>query len=123
MSETELQALCREWQQILRLEDWDIEVRLTRNHEFPDKYHGGDCHVFVEKQCARIRILPEGDRLPDVMAPYDQEIDLVHEILHVAFKQSQPEIDDASPHWQQHERAIHRVSEALVGLKREKSQR
>jgi hypothetical protein len=114
VSATEIEALCRIWQERLRLQDWDITVKVVRLHEFDHKGTAGDAETFIAKQCAVIRLVEHNDRLPDTMVPYDDEMTLVHELLHVHFKSSQPEIDEDSLPWQEHERAIHRVSEALV---------
>ena len=117
MTQEELRARCRVWQERLRLQDWDIDVRLARVRDLDDLTTAGDAETMVQKQCARIRVLDVQDPFNDPHCPYDPETTLVHELLHVAFKESQPECGD-SPEWHAHERAIHRVSQALVNAYR-----
>lgn len=119
VNQIEVEALGRLWQERLRLQDWDITVRLTRASEFADKSTAGECDVFLSKQCALIRVQDPIDwhELPKNQAchGWDVEYTIVHEMLHVHMRESEPDGDDHdSPVWRAHERAIHRISEALL---------
>lgn len=121
MTQDELTALGRVWQERLRLQDWDITVRFARVTEFEHKSTMGDCDTFPDKRSALIRIQDPQDwhEAPSHLAscPWDLELTLVHELLHVHFRKSQPRV--GGRRWSDHEAAIHRVSEALVRAYRE----
>lgn len=91
MSETviltldELQALCHEWQEVLGLRDWDIDVVFWRGYDM-GKNQGHVSWNFAARQ-TRVSLLDPGDYPKDVIRPYDMERTLVHELLHVVFTQ------------------------------------
>lgn len=114
MTQEELQALCAEWRR-LRLQDWDIVVRVKRQFDMARADAAGHCSCVVALKEAVISILDVVDWDPDIIKPQDQEMYLVHELLHVHFSQMHDEYN--SPvHVEQ---AIQKIAEALVALKRE----
>jgi hypothetical protein len=80
LTQTGLEVLSREWQAILRLQDWDIKTLLVHHHELEEN-SVGSCQYDPALNCATIRILrPEEIEHPD---DQDLEFSLVHELLHV----------------------------------------
>lgn len=119
MAAEELQALCAEWQKTLRLQDWEIAVRLVSAREFGDLSTHGDCDFHSKKKRAVIRILREEDKDPGVPCEHyrhyeafqeSNELVLVHELLHLYFAEQGCEACC-------HEFTIHALSLALLGLK------
>ena len=41
MSENRLRNLCAEWQKVLRLQDWDVRVKIVRHFAFPGGARAG----------------------------------------------------------------------------------
>ena len=117
LTQAQLIKKCREWQKILRLQDWDIDVKISREWDFIVKGRIGEISHNHEHKHATVRLLDPIDYDPDSYEPQDMEIDLVHELLHLHFP------DDAfnlQSNWEiLYEQAINRVAEALVKLKRE----
>lgn len=86
LTEQELQELCRKWQERLRLQDWDIVVRLVRKRDFAIKDGvDGECEWESQNKIAIIRILDPIDYDPDCILEQDIERTLVHELLHLHF--------------------------------------
>lgn len=114
MTEQQLQTLCREWQGILRLQDWDITVRVKRAYDMPSRV-AGTCNSTTKLKEAVIVILDAQDEEPDLIHAIDYEKALVHELLHVHFAQLHDEYD--SPvHFEQ---AVEMIACALIRLKRQ----
>lgn len=112
---TEQQAweLLREWQEELRLQDWNIKLRITR--EIAPRH--GYASICETKTCAYIRLLDPVAALVE-MEPLDMELALVHELLHVqlaAFMQREKKTHQDIIQ----EQAIHKLSLHLVRMKRE----
>jgi len=116
----ELSCLCAEWQADLRLNDWEVILKLVMPHEMgPER--SGECSWVICKKRAKISILDSqywGGSSGSWVGE-DQELTLVHELLHLHyapfdnFKCDTPE-DTAL------EQSIHCISQALVALKRAK---
>lgn len=87
MTQPELQALCAEWQQALRLQDWDVEVKIERLRWFDDKNTAATVIRHGMKQTAQLHVLDERDESDEVFPAYDQEVAVVHELLHICFKE------------------------------------
>lgn len=117
MTEDELCELCREWQGILRLQDWDIEVRVVNLEDLDGHY--GDCKTSLVKRTARIRVaLPEASvwvKDSEVVEREDLETCVVHELMHVMLRPMHPEDPGAG---NAEEQACHFTAQALVALKR-----
>ena len=117
LTQSQLTKKCREWQKVLRLQDWDIEVKIVREWDFVNKGSIGEVGRNNQHKSATIRILHPIDYDPCNYGPQDMEEDLVHELLHLHFLS---EMFDLEPKMEiQYEQAINRVSEALVKLNRE----
>ena len=116
MSNEELAALCAEWQKILRLQDWDVEISFKRNFEMGHDC-AGECSYSSSKKAAQISILTPADYSPKFIVPIDTERTVVHELLHLhtaLFVPVSPTADDIM----HEEQLINLLSGAFVALKR-----
>ena len=87
------EALCRVWQKILRLEDWDIEIELARYHQLGELTRA-DVSSYPPKGHAVIRLIQPGDDIPDPQPRRSTEYSIIHELLHLhlgTFTESMPE--------------------------------
>jgi|ERR1700722_1587118 len=110
----ELQILCREWQLRLRVQDWNIEVRIWRQSQFKDNTLDGNVQIWPDMKEAEIRVLDPPDAGDNRKWPFDMEKILVHEMLHILW--------DGVPNTssQEAEIAINMTTDALLELKRER---
>lgn len=106
------------WQQLLRLQDWNIELRIVRQHELDDHETLAECEYYLERRDAIIRIIPPED-LDRFEASYldnearDYDITLVHELLHLHFAEFDSPLAELA-----HEQVINTLSRAFVKLYR-----
>lgn len=114
MNQQELQELCGVWQKRLRLQDWDVKVVVVRVRDMgPEK--SACVSVLSTKRNAVIQIMDERDVTdePHFTAVYrGQELDLVHELLHIytdPFQVQRPSSQEVSE-----EQMIHALSTALI---------
>lgn len=104
------------WQQVLRLTQWQIGVRLVRASEIPQSR--GQCAANSNKWQAIISIVDPVDaaNIAHPEFPHDPERTLVHELLHLHFWHC--DVEDDSPQGQALERAVDALSHVLVNLHR-----
>jgi hypothetical protein len=111
-TDRQLQAVCKRWQKILRLEDWDVTAKLVTSDEIK-AFYGDDRELFAairrgsEHGNAEIQVLRFSLDNPD----RDHEVDVVHELLHLRF-----DLFDAVG--EARELGINRTADALVRLSR-----
>ncbi len=93
LSPIQLDACLKKWQKILRLQDWDIDLRILPHAAFAQAGCAGECRTAQEHRSASIHILrPEdyaivaGSETPD----YDMEATLIHELIHVSLAMLEP---------------------------------
>jgi hypothetical protein len=124
-TKAELRRLCKKWQRILRLEDWDIAVRYGDSHHTNDELASVSCHS--HNKSALVTILkPEArpdnvwwiEAFPD-QSYDDEENHIVHELLHVRFDKLIEDSQEGSPHDVLHEQAIEALVQALLKLDRQ----
>jgi len=77
----EAQANCRYWQEILRLQDWDVIIELVHHHELNGVIAAVSSNEYLK--VARISLLRAEELRKEDM---DMESSLVHELLHVHTK-------------------------------------
>ena len=114
-NDSQINELCERWQEILKLNDWDVRVNLGRPDELSEPDREGECFAELAKGEALIRLLDP--KIPyDFTFQYDVEKVLVHELLHLSFSPFEPE-DDPLRHdlW---ERLIERMAKTLVAFQR-----
>lgn len=112
MTEVELKNLCNEWQALLGLAHWSIDVRVVRGAEIEDNRGRTDYDPVGEAAVMRLK---------DPMDyqgyfPCDLEETLVHELLHLIFDKTATEGDA-------YEQVLDRTARALVKLKRQAGER
>lgn len=118
MTKEELQACCATWQQRLRLQDWSIKLEVK---DRDDMTGGVGSASLGSLRAVTIHILQEGD-LEAVSKSFpgpsevwlDQEVTLVHELLHLHMHDIAPKCDATTPLHDAIERAIDAISQALV---------
>lgn len=110
------------WQEILRVQDWNIEVRVVRAHEFPgDKTPVAQTEIFEWRKDAIMRFMHPMDT-PIIQSRFlfgeekDYDLCIVHELLHLSMVGFDPDAD--SPKNVYAEQHIEAVSRALVKLHR-----
>lgn len=109
LSPKELAVCVAKWQRILRLQDWDIRLRMARHSEMHLTNAAGEISIFDAKKIATVHVLhPEDFTLMGVTAPVqDMEYTIVHELLHIHLHPMRArEVDE--------EQAIHAMATALV---------
>ena len=115
-SQRKLDVLRREWQKLLRLQDWRITARFVNYEDLADD-RVGECSNLADSKEADIKII-HPEQLKDASeTDKDLENTLVHELLHCHFS---PFRSNEEGTIIQHEQAIVAITEALVGLKRRK---
>lgn len=112
MSELELKHICLEWQDRLRLRDWNVEIRWAKYKEIDD-----DCGATVSwndnQKHATILMRPTEFYESGVVAE-SVELRIIHELLHLHLWY----IEDHTPMQKiAEENAVHFISSALFHLK------
>lgn len=116
MTEKQLTRLLKNWQRLLRIQDWNIKLRLVRDSRWPNHGLGSHSSSFQESE---IKILDPRYIDPDWFGTKDIEVTLVHELLHIKFlyarknkENKENDVDD------QEEFAIESLARVLVALRR-----
>jgi hypothetical protein len=102
------------WQKRLNLQDWNIDIVMSRTNELKPKTLG-NIHWDADKKTAVIRVLDPADyKLPfkDMLA--DMEFTVVHELIHLELS-SLPR-SEASRRDEEH--AVNQIADALLKLDR-----
>jgi hypothetical protein len=110
----ELSSLCAEWQERLRLQDWDIRLKIQRGREMHYDNNDGECRRIPELKIAYVYLNDPVDY--DGHWPYDMEVTLVHELMHIHWNYCISDRDSAEYHLM--EAAIECTAQALVTAKR-----
>lgn len=116
LTEEQLVEKCAEWQEILKLQEWQVAISKAHPHQFGLKENQGECSWVLKKKMALIKILHEDD-YPDTPFKQDMEVTLVHELLHLHYAPFD-ETKSGSLEEIALEQSIHLISKALVSLKR-----
>lgn len=109
-----MRRLLVEWQRLLRLQDWDIELNFVHHHNL-SRGGFGEIDWTLEKKIATINMvyLKEVSKALE----YNPEKTLVHELLHLRFsivcRTKEGSIEDGI-----HEAAVDQVARALVKLRK-----
>ena len=116
LTQVQLEALCKEWQETLRLQDWDISLAFEDPFALQNGEARADSQVYEGSRFAHIRFVKPEKRREDVLEPYDMERTLVHELIHIyteclphrGLKRNIPTEEAMTEH----------LAQALVALKR-----
>ena len=112
MDEHELKELCAYWQKVLRLQDWDVNIKIARVFEMHEDGIG-EINMVMSLKKAFIQILDTNDSAPD--EDKDIELTLVHELVHLHLAEWS-EQESGMP--VSGEQAVDLLAKALVQLKR-----
>ncbi len=105
------ERVTRLWQQVLRLEDWDVEVELVRHYDL-SKDCSGTMQTFAGKKRAVMQLIDPRDTDPRWRFDMGMEFTIVHELLHIHLE---PLLNRDVEHIATaEERAVHAISVALV---------
>jgi hypothetical protein len=108
------------WQEILRLQDWDVPLRVCRSYAMKRE----DCLAYIEvyenKREAHITFLDPSDYDPDGWPQEELEQSLIHELIHLHLWAFNPEED--TPQWTAMEQAVHSLAQAVYRLGQFKEQ-
>jgi hypothetical protein len=121
----DLMKLCREWQDSLRLRDWDITISTVRYYQLADYDRLAEIVYSLPKKKAVISILDPDDWNPDDPdfdenrqdMPERIEESIVHELLHLhmaPIKEGRSDYDPAV------EQAVNCLASAFVKIKNRK---
>jgi hypothetical protein len=117
LTEKQLQERCTYWQKVLRLQDWEVFVFVSRERNFLSPKSQGECEWVIGTKHASIRILDPADYPPNESFPQDMERILVHELLHLHFAPfDNSEVGSMEDNAQ--EQAIESIASGLVLLER-----
>jgi hypothetical protein len=116
-NQEQAEAALAKWQKILRLQDWEIKVKIVRQSLMPclDIMAHVNC-VYPSKQ-ALIKLLDPIDYPRDTEWGQDHEQSLVHELLHLHCWGFSDE-DPSSPKGICEDQMVAALATALVELKR-----
>ena len=108
------------WQKRLNLEDWKINVVMSRTTELKPKTLG-NIHWDLDKKTAVIRVLDPADyKLPFGEMLKDMEFTVVHELIHLEFAPVVSELQRSDANRREEEHAVNHMAEALLRLDRTK---
>jgi len=121
LTEPELQECCRYWQKVLRLNDVEIEVSFARKLELDCT---GQTQFTSDNNAALIQICPNTLANLDTLWMIDEEVILVHELVHVqertwAVSKEFRDLLQNKAINAAHEAGIERTAQALVTLRRQ----
>lgn len=113
-STDEATACMKEWQEILRLQDWDIKIDILRARDMKLDEGQAEVHWRIESKSALIYLLDPLDYKNDYFEQ-DHERSMVHELLHLHMALFSA--DTGTPEDIAQEQAINTIANSLVGLK------
>lgn len=118
VDEPQLQERLAHWQKLLRLQDWDVDIKIVRRHAMPKATSLAGAQIDRYRR-VKILLLDPVDWHPDDWpADRDLEISLVHELLHCVFYDAGSPKED-SPEDLALERAVEATALALITLDRQ----
>lgn len=113
MTQKQLENLCKLWQERLRLQDWDIEIRFNPKI---DATVLGLCYPMESQYFATIEIAPEKVVMEDYPEGGVERV-VVHELLHILFDPNQLWARDPGKRSAQnrfYERSIDKMAKILM---------
>jgi len=116
MTDQDLNQLCEKWKEILRLQDWDTKITLTRKYNMWQENVQGEVSFTTPKKMAVIHVIDPIDYDPSIVVEQDIEKTVVHELLHLHLAEWSDMTEDGTP--VSGEQAINALAGALVNLSR-----
>ena len=108
----------KEWQKILRLQDWEIVLKISRHDDMGLDEVCGSSNWVLARGEAILKLLDPIDYSSDIVFPQDQEVTLVHELLHLHYAPFSENFERGSLEHIALEKSIEVTAKALVALKR-----
>jgi len=106
------------WQKRLNLQDWNVNVVMSRTGDLKPKTLG-NIHWDLEKKTATIRVLDPADyKLPFKEMLQDMEFTVVHELIHLNFAPVTSEFNRSDANRREEEHAVNHMADALLKLDR-----
>lgn len=115
---------CAYWQRVLRLQDWDVDVKIVRRAEMKTGWMVASATIDQYRR-AVIRLLDPIDYTETEHWPVDrdQEASLLHELMHLHLHDLNVREFDANnvqtPEWTALERACEATARALLAVDRQ----
>jgi hypothetical protein len=114
LTQEELEELLVYWQKVLRLNNYDIKVVITRNEDMPLEYCDAVVITHISEEESTIFILDSVDNVD--IEHIDMEEALVHELVHINFDRLDYFLTDTDE--VKFEQIVDRIAKALVEIKR-----
>lgn len=111
----ELTALCREWQERLRLQDWRVRVRYSKEFEIDGKQARVDAKLYFKAAVIYINPFVENDDPDANYCPI--ELRVIHELVHLHWEPIWPKCKRDSIAWDMAEAAVDSLAWALYRAK------
>lgn len=124
LTEEQLQEKLAYWQKVLRLSDWVISAKITRERDFSRGGRAGEIEWVIHNKTAAVRMLDSVDYPEGLIEDQDMEQTLVHELLHLhlaPIRYNYGNNEDVYEIFE--EQAIDSIATALVRVSRENGDR
>ena len=118
MTETELNELCKKYQKMLKIQDWDIDVSLVEQRTM----EGRDGTVDWSRSFRRAHVrIPKPDTWSSNFfhTKQDMRLSLLHELVHIVFAFADPGYEKSDVKQQLWETAIDSVAQAILAAEDE----
>jgi len=108
----ELEDLCAKYQKLLRIQDWNIDIKIVHPSELEEKNTLAHVHARLHSMYATIQFAD-----PEVMKDVgNMHQTLIHELLHVVFHGLEPSTENAKIYDSLWESGIDRTANAIYQL-------
>lgn len=112
----ELKSLCAEWQKRLRLQDWRVRIRYSKEYELDGSQANVNARIHFKAATILINPFVDGDAGPDdCLMPL--EVRVIHELVHLHMEAFWPKCEKGSLQWDLAESAVDSLSWALYRAK------
>ena len=114
-TQDQLQTICEEYQELLELSSWEIEIKMVKQSSIPDVF--GQITYSPSRQQAVIEVPSPGTYEPgDLDSPQDMIMCLLHELVHLIFCQADRWFADNQIKTDLFEASIEKMARTLCGL-------
>lgn len=108
-----LQERCEFWQKLLRLQDWEVKVKLVGMADMETNCHLGSILTHADRRTGLLSVVRSDQRGKEDFPLSDDEL-IVHELLHIYFDGFNTGV--GTPFRQIEEQAVDALSRIIVGL-------
>ena len=108
----ELNVLCKKYQKLFRIQDWEIDIQIVHPDELEDRTALAEVDARLHSMSVSIRLAD-----PAVMKDVgNMHVTLIHELLHVVFHGMVPSNENAKIYDSLWESGIDRTANAIYQL-------